>query len=831
VTVTVTGVGATIQAAAAATPLAGGADGPIPLGTTILSIQESAPLIIQTGNSTAGSSTLSNLASNAGIAAGVLVTGDGIPDNTVVVSISGAGPYSVVLSANAYKTTTGVTLTFSSSPSITLSANATGSVTAAITFYQGTQVGYRFLFIGRDQLTNQLSYGAPTGMAVAVSTSPSTVAVEVITHLPDNLTMGPEVTLFGQLYRSPQTEAASLTPLDQMQLVYEAPITAADITAGFITILDQTPDSLKGLPLYTGSDREGILQANDPPPFCKDACVYRDMTLYANCTTKPSLKLTLLGVSLPGGSGLQAGDVITLTPSGGSAVNFTAVAGTPVNPGEFQIVTSGTPAQNITDTTANLMSAINFAPDLLPSVSPVYAYLVSGASDLPGQILLTGKAEFTTVSVSASAHGDTAWSPSIAPADAAELTTESLPNTILVSKTGQGVAVPAANALLIGDASSPIVRVLALREYALVMKTDGVYRITGLTPSTLSASLFDNTTRIVGPETAVVLSNAVWMLSNQGVVSVADTGVQIRSIPIEDVIDRLTGPILETTRAVAFAVGYETEKKYVLSVPANDGDDFCPGQLVFNYITNTWVAWDRDVAAMHVAQADDRIYLGNALTSTVSRERHSGDFSDFCEEDLTRTITAIVADVMTLDDVSGIQEGDVLQQGAQTRATIVAVSMVNSTVTVVDDSGVTTGAVTVKTSIDCRVQWKPVVNGENPVFARQYSEGALLFRSTRFNVGTISFFTDADNVIESVPIEGQSSGDWGFFEWGAVPWGGELRPQAVRFYVPQAKQYASQLVPILEIQNALSTWTCQGISISAASISQEVPSVSESSSS
>jgi len=49
----------------------------------------------------------------------------------------------------------------------------------------------------------------------------------------------------------------------------------------------------------------------------------------------------------------------------------------------------------------------------------------------------------------------------------------------------------------------------------------------------------------------------------------------------------------------------------------------------------------------------------------------------------------------------------------------------------------------------------------------------------------------------------------------------------VRFFVPQNKQYASQLVPILTIQNALSTWTCQGISISANLISQEVPSVAD----
>jgi hypothetical protein len=823
VDVVVSGTGGTVQAAAVQTALAGGSAGPIPAGTKVDTINESAPIITQTGTTTAGSTSVTSLASSTGIVAGVLVTGEGIQDGTTVVSVSGGGPYTVVLSLAAYKTGTGVSLAFASAPSILLTANATGTATAIVSFYRGSQVGYRLLFIGRDSINNQLLYGAPTGLAIATNTMPTSVAVRVVTNLPSNLTMGPSVTMYVQLYRSDTTESADIPPLDQMQLVYEAAITTADTTAGKITILDQTPDSLKGLPLYTGSDREGILQANDPPPLCADAALYRDMVLYANCTLKPSLKLTLLGVSLPGGSGLQAGDVLSLTPDGGSAVDFTAVSGSPASPGEFQVVTSGTPAQNIADTANNLISAINYAPGLLPDVSPVYAYLVSGSSDLPGQILLVSK-DYTAVSVEASLHGDTAWSPSIAPADDAGLTSESLPNTVLVSKQGQGVSVPQANSILVGDASSPILRVLALREYAIVLKTDGVYRITGLTPATLSPTLFDNTTRIVGPETARVLTNAVWMLSNQGVVSISDTGVEIKSDPIKNIMDYLTGPLLEHTKATAFAEGYETEKKYILAVADNSGDGFANVQYVFNYITSAWTYWDREMYAMHVAQNEDRLYLANGDSPTVSRERHDGNDGDLCDEDIDVTIVSVTGDQVVLDTVDGVGEGDIIERSSDLRALIVAVDELSNTVTVEEDTGITTGSATIKTAIRCVTQWKPVVNGANPAFARQYSEGALLFRSTRFSFGTIGFFTDADNSIDRVPIQGYAPGSWGFFPWGTIPWGGIIRPQSVRFLVPQNKQYASQLVPILVIQNALAPWTCQGLSISANPVSQEVPS-------
>lgn len=826
VDVVISGTGSTVQAAQAVTALTGGAAGPIPVNTTVDSITSSAPLITQTGNTTAGSTSLSNLASNTGIVAGVLVVGSGIPSGTKVSSITGAGPYTATLSQAAYVTATGASMAFSTAPSVTLTNAATASTTAVVSFYRGSQVGYRLLFIGRDSLNSQLLYGAPTGMAVAVSSSSSTVAAQVVTNLPQNLTMGPSVTMYVQLYRSDATASATATPFDQMQLVYEAEITSADVTAGKITILDQTPDSLKGIPLYTGSDREGILQANDPPPLCKDATPYRDLMLYANCTTKPSLKLTLLGVSLPGGSGLQEGDTITLTPSVGSPVVLTAVSGTPFSAGQFKVVTSGTPAQNITDTTNNLISAINYAPGLLPGVSPLYAYLTSGPSDLPGQILLVSK-DYNTVDVVASAHGDTAWTPSITSAAAESLTSERLPNVLFVAKSGQGTSVPAANQITVGDASSEIVRVLALREYALVMKKDGIYRITGLTPSGLSSSLFDNTTRIVGAETAVVLSNSVWMLSNQGVVSVADTGVEIKSNDIKDITDRVTGPILETTRSVAFACAYETEKKYLLGIPDNTDSEFADREIVYNYITQAWTSWDREAYCMHVAQNADRLLVGNALSQTISIERHDGNSSDFCDEDLDATIISVTGDQVELDSVTGVDEGDVIVQSSDLRATITAIDAVSNTVTVSNDTGLTTGAVTIKTSIHCRAQWKPVVNGDNPVMARQYSEGALIFRNTRFNFGQIGFFTDADNSIDYVPIVGAAAGDWGFFPWGEVPWGGTLRPQAVRFYIPQNKQYASQLVPIMVIQNALSEWTLQGISISANMISQEVPSVVE----
>lgn len=109
---------------------------------------------------------------------------------------------------------------------------------------------------------------------------------------------------FLQLYRSSQSIAtgvtvlSSLIPSDEMQQVYEAYPTAAQIAAGVITVTDNVADSFRGADLYTNPDSgEGILQANDVPPYCLDIARYKNAIFYANTRTKYRLSLSLLGIS------------------------------------------------------------------------------------------------------------------------------------------------------------------------------------------------------------------------------------------------------------------------------------------------------------------------------------------------------------------------------------------------------------------------------------------------------------------------------------------------------------------------------------------------------
>lgn len=795
----------------------GDSAGLIPAGTTVSSITPSATIIIQTGNTTAGNTTLSNLTSNSGIVAGVKISGDGIPEGTTVLSVSGAGPYSVVMSAASFRTATGVSITFSSSVIVTMSANATGSATStALNFYNGSQVGYRIVFgrIDTDRNGNTITrLGAPSAIGIATNTLPNSTNMTVTTTLPKNSV---DSISFYQLYRSEQTDDIDITPLDQYNLVVEANLTPADFTARVLTITDSTPDSLKGIPLYAGSDREGILQANNPPPMAWDACPFREFMLFANVTQPTTLKLTIVSVGAP--NGVQINDTITFS---GTFLGipftrtFTAKATENAAAREFKIVTSGTPSQNISDTANSLIRVINFDNNLA-----IHAILISSSTDLPGQILFEAdNPGYDTFTVTSNLHS-TAFDPTLTNLVSQVNTVN---NGILVSKTGENEAVPATNLLRAGDSSSGILRVIPLRDYVVVLKTDGIYKLQGYTPNSLVVNPFDLTTKIIGADTAVSLNSGVWMLSNQGVVSISDGGVDAKSIPIDDQFNRLIGSYLDTLTDAAFAIGYESDRKFILSVPTTD-DPTTDTQFVFNYVTSSWTKWNRRLRAAFIHSNEGKLYISRAdgNNSGVSRERKTGTYKDFVDEGIDSEIVTVVSEnILELVSTDSVEVGDILYQSASTFSPITAVDYNTNQITVVSSLPWAVGIVEIRSAFECSVTWKQVF-GDNPSFVRQFSEGLALFKNTRFNTATLNFATDYSGSSDPVAIYGTGNGLWGLFNWGEVPWGGATLPDNVRFLIPQAKQIGSYLIPSMKIRQGYSDFKFQGLTITYFNTSPEV---------
>jgi len=128
----------------------------------------------------------------------------------------------------------------------------------------------------------------------------TTSTVKITINIPSDVT----VDNFFQIYRSSISQATGttvlldLTPNDEMQLVYEAYPTSAELTAKEIIVEDITPDAFRGANLYTNeATGEGALAANDSPPFAKDIGFFKNSVFFANTKTKQRKLLSMLGVS------------------------------------------------------------------------------------------------------------------------------------------------------------------------------------------------------------------------------------------------------------------------------------------------------------------------------------------------------------------------------------------------------------------------------------------------------------------------------------------------------------------------------------------------------
>jgi len=130
----------------------------------------------------------------------------------------------------------------------------------------------------------------------------TTANVRATFNIPEEITTN----YFYQIYRSSIKTAtgtdvlANLTPNDEMRLVYEAFPTQDELDAGYITIIDNTPEEFfsKAANLYTNETTgEGILQANDVPPLAKDINQFKNVAFYANTKTRYRQSVFLLGVS------------------------------------------------------------------------------------------------------------------------------------------------------------------------------------------------------------------------------------------------------------------------------------------------------------------------------------------------------------------------------------------------------------------------------------------------------------------------------------------------------------------------------------------------------
>ena len=240
---------------------------------------------------------------------------------------------------------------------------------------------------------------------------------------------------------------------------------------------------------------------------------------------------------------------------------------------------------------------------------------------------------------------------------------EEAPNRLYFSKLQQPEAVPIVNFIDIGPKDKPIRRVIGLRDSLYVFKDDGIYRLSGETPNSFVVNLFDGSSVIISPDTAAVLNNKIYVATTQGVIAVSDSGAEIMSKPIENLIN--DARLNDNFNKYSFAITSETDRAYHMWTTEKKTDTVATQCFRFNSDTGSWTRWDLSQTAGVVNTSDDKIYLGSADQNTIEKERKNRDRTDHADRELSLQLNenGINEKVLTsLSSITDIAVGDVLHQ-------------------------------------------------------------------------------------------------------------------------------------------------------------------------
>lgn len=747
--------------------------------------------------------------------------------------------------------------TFDYTVSATLPATLTGNgkVGKDVDAYDGI---YTATVTSTTEFTYQI-VGTPHTTANAVDDLEMVVGkdrdISLTFPIPNDIT----TSHFYRIYRSAPSADENTTASDRLQLVYESSPTSAEITAKELTVTDLVPDDFRGADLYTNATQEGISQGNDIPPFAKDIAAFKNSLFYANTKTRHALDLHMLSVdglqrdvstvtiagttykfstledhtltppkfklyadisgtitsaagtatfttaaaephgystndvvSISGADQDEYNDDFTITVT--SATTFTfAVSGAPASPGTGTIKAStGTPAQNLADTVKSLIKIINKTA----ANTAVYAYYTSGSTDVPGKFRLEGRSLATSqfaVTCSADSVGDN-FSPILPTAGTTvQSANDTVTNRVYYSKTNQPDSVPALNYFDVGSRDKVILRIMSLRDSLFVIKQDGIFRVSGEDPKSFSQSLFDSNVICLAGETVARLNNSVYMYSDQGVVSVSEAGVAVVSRPIE--IDLVEIASFSGFAARMHAVGYESERKYVLWAPETSTDTTPTISYTYNTFTSAWTRWKKPAHCAIVIRGSgetDKLYLGNTYTDTILKERKTSSRNDYKDEAVSSTLSNVdnSAQTATLTysyGSFGIRVGMLVEQGVKI-AKIVDVS--GTTITLDRNANFVNGACTVSKPIEMLATLVPFDN-KSPGTMKLFREFQAYPLTDTFTLSNAIFASDLNAQSESVEFSYPNRGlGWGGTAWGESLWGDETNiygATPVRTYIPKTK--------------------------------------------
>jgi hypothetical protein len=443
-----------------------------------------------------------------------------------------------------------------------------------------------------------------------------------------------------EIYRT-RTFAAGVTIDEEYALVGVVPAVLSGGSSA-INYEDHAADDERGEAMHTSASREGAAMANYEPPACGAIEPFRGCLFFGNTrgprrlvasyrdagtiTTSTGIGIRAITGDTTASSnqitnassttGIQRGMV--LATSGGpfpDRVWVTGISGTTITVSEAAAATVVGQALEFSD--AMLIDgewrALSDDAAGLNVLDTIHAVSVGEVQAVHGQTPplggYTNTVVIESISRSASAaltvnatHGDEYDPPLPLYGETAEAGEQDVyPNGLAWSKQDEPEHVPLPYFTRVGDAKKAILALRATRDALFVFKEDGIWRLTGSSPLGAGWRIdpFDMTTFCVLPSSVASVNNAIYLLSNKGIVRVTDRGVEIVSGPIDNEVRELVYHAqanaasdgyysLDGVEGAAAAVN-ERDGEYLLLV--GDVMPTLRRMLVFNTLTDAWTTW------------------------------------------------------------------------------------------------------------------------------------------------------------------------------------------------------------------------------------------------
>jgi hypothetical protein len=649
--------------------------------------------------------------------------------------------------------------------------------------------------------------------SIAAQDFSSTRSVNTTVYLPNTAS----TTNFVRLYRSDAVVAdpsnGVFTPSDDMYLAYETPfLTAGELAAGYLNILDITPESMLGDPLDTSANiGAGILQAAYQPPIASDMCYWDDRMWFGNTSSLNRLSISLIGTGTP--NGLQEDDTVTIT-DGVTSVDYTAKAAGGAYP-NFQLFTAGTPSENIKLTSQALIQAIN-----LYSGSPnIYAYYASTDTGIPGSILLEERSIGSVYAIFATASRATCWNPPL-PTSGNTIRSDNnhQPHGLSYSILGVPDAVPLVNYMLIDSANYAILAIKPLANKLYVFKENGIWFIYGTYPyvaQKLSAA------RLIGIDSVGLLGEKLYAFTDQGMVCIGDSGVEVLSIPIESDIMRLFDAQLSVTKTLSFGIGYESDRRYICWVPGTSGNSYTPTGWVYSTLSQGWTQYNFGVYCADIKLETDMLYVAPTDTNQLLVERKSHTSADYCDRATQNTIVSVnsTSQQVVLEHTTEIEAGDAILDTEGTYLTIMDVSTATNTVTLLDVGSLAASVGSTRyvyQGIPCSVRLNPITQGD-PAYLKNFRQASLLFGVREPHTASVAFKTEISAGDQLIPV---FTHQYGIPPYGDAPWG-DPNEKLLRIQpLPSDKQVCAQLTVGVDICQAGKKFQLIGIAVESSEESE-----------